>query len=61
MGKRIYPIKSNGIIDMDREFMHLTTEEIEEVNEQGGIVTHRVYESFRSERLYDLPRFFLLS
>ena len=29
MGKRIYPIKSDGILDMDREFMHLTTEEIE--------------------------------
>ncbi|MBQ9884960.1 MAG: hypothetical protein IJM43_11035 [Bacteroidaceae bacterium] len=52
MGKRIYPIKSNGIIDMDREFMHLTTEEIEEIDDQGIIITHRVYDSFRSERLH---------
>lgn len=23
--KRIYPLKSDGIVDMDREFTHLTT------------------------------------
>ena len=34
-GKRIYPIKTDGEIDMDRELMHLTTEEVEETDEQG--------------------------
>ena len=29
-GKRIYPIKSDGKVDMDRQFMHLTREEIME-------------------------------
>ena len=52
MGKRIYPIKSDGVLDMDMEFMHLTTEEIEEVDEKGVVVKHRVYDSFRSERLH---------
>ena len=52
MGKRIYPIKSDGILDMDREFMHLTTEEVDEVDEKGVVVKHRMYDSFRSERLH---------
>lgn len=52
IGKRIYPIKSDGILDMDREFMHLTTEEIEEVDEKGFVVKRRLYDSFRSERLH---------
>ena len=47
-----YPIKSDGILDMDREFMHLTTEEIEEVDEKGVVVKRRLYDSFRSERLH---------
>lgn len=51
-GKRIYPIKTDGILDMDREFMHLTTEEIEEVDEKGFVVKRRLYDSFRSERLH---------
>ena len=50
--KCIYPIKSDGIIDMDREFMHLTTEEIEEDDGNGVVVNHRVYDNFRSERLH---------
>lgn len=51
-GKRIYPIKSDGKLDMDREFMHLTTEEIEETDENGKVTKHRVYDGFRSERLH---------
>ena len=51
-GKRIFPIKSDGILDMDREFMHLTTEEIEDIDENGVVVKHRIYDSFRSERLH---------
>ncbi len=51
-GKRIFPIKSDGILDMDREFIHLTTEEIEDIDENGVVVKHRIYDSFRSERLH---------
>lgn len=50
--KRIYPIKSDGIIDMDREFMHLTTEEVEEVDGNGKTFRRRIYDHFRSERLH---------
>ena len=46
--KRIYPIKTDGQIDMDREFLHLTTNE--ELDEDG--VLHRIYDRFRSERLH---------
>lgn len=49
---RIYPIKSDGNLDMEREFMHLITAEQEEADEQGNIVKRRVYDSFRSERLH---------
>ena len=51
-GKRIYPIKTDGVIDMDRELLHLTTEEIEEADEQGKVYKHRVYDCYRSERLH---------
>jgi len=46
--KRIYPIKTDGQIDMDREFLHLTTNE--ELAADG--VSHRIYDRFRSERLH---------
>lgn len=46
--KRIYPIKTNGKIDMDREFLHLTTNE--DLGENG--IMHRIYDCFRSERLH---------
>lgn len=46
--KRVYPIKTDGQIDMDREFLHLTTNE--ELDEDG--VSHRIYDRFRSERLH---------
>lgn len=51
-GKRIYPIKSDGVLDMEREFLHLTTEEIDDADAEGNIVKRRVYDSFRSERLH---------
>ena len=51
-GKRIYPIKTDGEIDMDRELMHLTTEEVEETGEQGRKFKRRVFDRFRSERLH---------
>lgn len=51
-GKRIYPIKTDGVIDMDREFMHLTTEEVEHVEEDNVTLKKRVYDPFRSERLH---------
>lgn len=49
--KRIYPIKTDGVIDMDREFMHLTTEEVE-YTEDDVTFKKRVYDPFRSERLH---------
>ena len=52
LGKRIYPIKSEGQVDMDRQFTHLTCEEINEEDENGHIVRHRVFDKYRSERLH---------
>lgn len=51
-GKRIYPIKSDGIIDLEREFKHLTTENVEYTDEGGNKIKRRIYDSFRSERLH---------
>lgn len=51
-GKRIYPIKSDGKIDMDRELLHLTTEEEEVMDEQGKKYKRRVFDKYRSERLH---------
>ena len=49
--KRIYPLKSDGEIDMDREFRHLITEEIE-VEENGIKKKERYFDIFRSQRLH---------
>lgn len=51
-GKRIYPIKSDGKLDLDREFAHLTTEEISIEEENGKIVNHRIFDIHRSQRLH---------
>ena len=51
-GCRIYPIKSDGVLDMDREFAHLTTEEVEESDTDGNITRHRIYDPHRSARLH---------
>lgn len=51
-GKRIYPIKSDGLIDLEREFSHLTTEIVKEKDEQGKEIEHRRFDKFRSERLH---------
>jgi hypothetical protein len=37
---------------MDRELMHLTTEEVEETDEQGRKFKRRVFDKYRSERLH---------
>lgn len=50
-GNRIYPLKSDGLLDMDREFAHLTTEEVE-IEENGKKVKHRVFDIHRSQRLH---------
>ena len=50
--KRIYPIKTDGELDMNREFTHLTTVEKEETDNQGCTIKRRVYDSYRSERLH---------
>ena len=48
--KRIYPIKSDGDIDMQREFMHLTTTDDKEP--EGAVTKKRVFEPNRSCRLH---------
>jgi hypothetical protein len=55
-GCRIYPIKSDGKFDLDREFTHLTTEEVEVSDEKGNITKRRVYDPYRSERLHWIKR-----
>ena len=52
-GVQIYPIKTDGEIDMAREFMHLTTEEVEEADENGvKQAKKRVFDMHRSQRLH---------
>ncbi len=48
-GRKIYPIKADGMIDMEREFSHLTTESVEDSDSKSK---PRVYDAFRSERLH---------
>ena len=48
--KRVYPIKSDGEIDMQREFMHLTTTDDKEA--EGAATKKRVFEPDRSRRLH---------
>ena len=48
--KRIYPIKSDGEVDMQREFMHLTTTDDKEP--EGAATKQRVFEPDRSRRLH---------
>lgn len=49
---RIYPIKTEGKVDMDRLFKHLTCEEIIIENEDGTEYPKRVFELSRSQRLH---------
>ena len=51
-GWRIYPIKTDGEIDMARLFKHLTCEEITVENEDGSTYHKRVFEMARSARLH---------
>lgn len=51
-GRRIYPIKIDGKIDMERLFKHLTCEEIKVANEDGSTYPKRVFEMARSQRLH---------
>ena len=51
-GTQIYPIKTDGEADMEREFMHLTTERVEEKDENGNIIKKNVFEPQRSKRLH---------
>jgi hypothetical protein len=51
--KRIYPIKTDNVIDIDRNFRHLTTENKECYNEDGTFSHYkREYEKDRSKRLH---------
>lgn len=51
VGKKVYPIKTDGIVDMNREFMHLTTERVE-VEDNGRLVKRNIFDLDRSERLH---------
>lgn len=51
-GKRIYPTKHDGEITLITHFKHLTSEETEEVDDNGNIVKRRVFDKYRSERLH---------
>ena len=51
-GWRIYPIKTDGEIDMARLFKHLTCEEIMVENEDGTTYPKRVFEMARSQKNY---------
>lgn len=50
--KQVYPIKTDGEIDMARQFKHLTCEEVEEVGADGRKFPVRVFEKDRSQRLH---------
>jgi hypothetical protein len=50
--KRIYPVKSDGKADMDRQFTHLTCEEVIEEDENGRKYPKRVFDKDRSMRLH---------
>lgn len=60
-GWRIYPIKTDGEIDMARLFKHLTCEEIMVENEDGTTYPKRVFEMARSQRLHWINRKRLLN
>lgn len=51
LGKKVYPIKTDGIVDMNREFMHVTTERVE-VEERGLKIKKNIFDIDRSERLH---------
>jgi hypothetical protein len=51
--KQIYPIKSDGKADLERQFMHLTCEEVQEKDENGTLLpARRVFEKDRSQCLH---------
>jgi len=50
--KTIYPLKTDGDIDMDTLFRHLTTKEIEVKEETGRKYKKRIFENDRSIRLH---------
>lgn|SRR5574344_614793 len=49
--KQIYPIKTGGVIDICREFMHLTTHRVT-VEENGNSFQRNEFEMARSRRLH---------
>lgn len=51
-GWRIYPIKTDGEVDMGRLFKHLTCEEVKVKNEDGTTYPKRIFEMARSQRLH---------
>lgn len=51
-GSKIYPIKTDGKPDMNREFMHLTTERVKVLDESGKAITKNEFDLDRSMRLH---------
>ena len=47
-GKKIFPIKADGELDLQREFLHLTTH----VEQEENGTEQRYFDRFRSERLH---------
>lgn len=45
-------LKTDGEADMGREFMHLTTERVEEQDGDGNIIKKNVFEPERSKRIH---------
>lgn len=51
--KKIYPIKSDGKLDMQRQFIHLTCEEVQEKDDLGNLLpSKRIFDIHRSQRLH---------
>ncbi len=50
--KIVFPIKTDGEIDMHRQFKHLTCDEIKLIDEHGKEYTQRIFEKDRSLRLH---------
>lgn len=50
--KTVFPIKTDGEIDMHRQFKHLTCDEIKLIDEHGKEYTQRIFEKDRSHRLH---------
>ena len=51
-GNRIYPIKREGLMDLERLFTHLTHRSAHITDDEGRNYEKRIYDARRSERLH---------